>query len=190
MIAMKVIGLTGTIASGKEVVKEIIVKKFSSYQVSLSGAIRGEMEKRRRDFSRKTLQDMGNELRQKYGTFVLAKVSTEFMSRDKPVLIVDGIRNPGEAEWLKKMYKNDFILVGVDAPQQVRFERVQKRNRPLDPKTFEEFAALDERDQGKNEPPYGQQVKRCIEMADIVVENDGDESKLEAKMQEVFSKIR
>ena len=46
MIAMRVIGLTGTIASGKEVVKEMISRKFSSYQVSLSGAIRGEMEKR------------------------------------------------------------------------------------------------------------------------------------------------
>ncbi len=186
---MKVIGLTGTIASGKEVIKEIIAKKFDSYQVSLSGAIRGEMEKRKREFSRRTLQDMGNELRQKYGTHVLAKVSTEFMPRAKPVMVVDGIRNPGEAEWLRKIYKKDFILVGVDAPQQLRFQRVQSRNRPLDPKTWEEFVALDERDQGKNEPPYGQNVRKCIEMADVVVENDGDESKLSAKMEELFSRI-
>lgn len=186
---MKVIGLTGTIASGKEVVKEMILKKFNSYQVSLSSAIRGEMERKHRDFSRRTLQDMGNELRQKYGTFVLAKVSTEFMSRDKPVLIVDGIRNPGEAEWLKKTYKDNFVLIGVDAPQQVRFERLQKKNRPIDPKTWDEFVVLDERDQGKDEPPYGQQVRKCIEAADIVIDNDGDSAKLESKMEEVFSKI-
>lgn len=187
---MKIIGLTGTIASGKEVVKELIARKFDSYQVSLSGAIRGEMERRRRDFSRKTLQDMGNELRQKYGTYVLAKVSTEFMPRAKPVMVVDGIRNPGEAEWLKKTYKNDFILVGVDAPQQLRFERVQKRSRPLDPKTWDEFVELDERDQGQNEPPYGQQVRKCIEMADVVIENDGDQARLEQKIQELFSIIK
>lgn len=186
---MKVIGLTGTIASGKEVVKNLIVKKFDSYQVSLSGAIRGEMENKRREFSRKILQDIGNELRQKYGTHVLAKVSTEFMPHAKPVMIVDGIRNPGEAEWLRKIYKKDFILVGVDAPQQIRFERVKGRNRPLDPKTWEEFVALDERDQGKDEPTYGQHVRKCIEMANIVIENDGDESKLNSKMEELFSKI-
>lgn len=188
---MKVIGVTGTIVCGKEYIKELIVKKFDSYQVSLSGAIRGEMEKKKlgREFSRKTLQDMGNELRQKYGAHILAKVSTEFMPRAKPVMIVDGIRNPGEVEYLKKTYKNDFILVGVDAPQRLRFERVQKRNRPLDPKTWEDFVALDERDQGKDEPPYGQQVRKCIEMADILIENDGDEAKLNEKMQELFSKI-
>lgn len=186
---MKVIGLTGTIACGKEKVKELIVRKFDSYQVSLSGAIRGEMERRSRDFSRKTLQDMGNELRQKYGTHILAKVSTEFMPRAKPVMVVDGIRNPGEAEYLRKTYKGDFILVAVDAPQELRFERVQKRNRPLDPKTWEEFVALDERDQGKDEPQYGQQVKKCIGMADIKIENDGDEAKLNAKLEELFLKI-
>lgn len=188
---MKVIGLTGTIACGKEVVKDLISRKFDSYQVSLSGAIRGEMEKKKlgREFSRRTLQDIGNELRKKYGAHILAKVSTEFMPRAKPVMIVDGIRNSGEVEYLRKTFKNDFILVAVNAPQQLRFERVQKRNRPLDPKTWEEFVALDERDQGKDEPPYGQQVKKCIEMADIVIENDGDESQLSAKLAELFSKI-
>lgn len=186
---MKVVGLTGTIASGKERVKDLIMKKFDCYHVSLSGAIRGELEKKKKEFSRRTMQDLGDEMRQKYGTHILAKVSTEFMPREKPVMIVDGIRNPGEAEWLKRTYKNDFILVGIDAPQETRFERIQKRARPDDPKTREEFVELDERDQGKGEPRWGQQVRKCIEMADVVVQNDGDEVKLQASLEDVFSKI-
>jgi dephospho-CoA kinase len=185
---MKVIGLTGTIGSGKEFVKEIIKKKYDCYDVSLSGAIMN-MAKNNPKLSRKDLQEMGNQLRQKYGAHLLAKVSTEFMPREKPVMIVDGIRNPGEAEWLRKTYKNNFILVGVDAPQQMRFERIQKRGRPLDPKTFEEFDQLDRRDQGEGEPAYGQHVKKCLEMADIMINNDGNESEINAKMQEIFSRI-
>lgn len=187
-IYMKVIGLTGTIGSGKEFVKNVIKKRFDCYDVLLSGAIMNMSKKK--DISRKDLQDMGDQLRQKYGTFVLAKVSTEFMPRDKPVMIVDGIRNPGEAEWLRKTYKSDFVLVGIDAPQQVRFQRVQQRNRPGDPKTMEEFDVIDRRDHGEGEPDYGQHVKKCLGMADVVVYNDGNEAEVEAKMQEVFSKIQ
>lgn len=186
---MKVVGISGTIASGKEFVKDAIKKKFDCYDVVLSGALEMEMKKRMRKGSvdRKTLQDIGDELRQKYGTHVLAKVSTEFMPREKPIMIVDGIRNPGEAEWLKKTYSGNFVLIGVDAPQKTRFERMQKRNRPIDPKTWEEFVKLDERDQGKGEPEYGQQVGKCIKMSDFKVENDGDEAKFNAKMEELFS---
>jgi len=190
MMHVKAIGITGTIASGKDTVKDIMAKRLSCYQVNLSNAIRGEIEKKKKVFSRETMQEMGNELRQKYGTFVLVKVSTEFMSRDKPYLIVYGIRNPGEAEWLKKTYGPDFILVGIDAQQQTRFERVQKRARPIDAKTWEDFLKMDERDQGAGEPPYGQQVRKCIEMADVVIQNDGDEAQLAEKVEEVFSRIQ
>lgn len=184
---MKVIGITGTIGSGKEYIKELIKKNFDSYDVSLSGAIMKMMKNK--GIKRKDLQDMGNQIRQKYGAHLLAKVSTEFMPKDKPVMIVDGIRNPAEAEWLKKTYKNNFILIGIDAPQEMRFDRVQKRARPLDPKTLEEFVALDERDQGKGEPEYGQNVKKCLGMADISINNDGNESEIKAKMQDLFSRI-
>lgn len=185
-----VIGLAGTIGSGKGTVKDAIKKNFDCYQVSLSSAIRGEIEKKKRGFSRKMMQDMGDELRQKYGTFVLAKVSTEFMPRDKSVMIVDGIRNPGEAEWLKKTYKNDFVLLGVDAPQQTRFERVQKRARDIDPKTWDEFVQVDERDQGKGEPAYGQQVRKCIDAADLVIQNDSDVPTVESQLQGIFDQVR
>lgn len=187
---MKVIGITGTIACGKEFVKDIIVKSLDCYYVSLSGAIFGQMEKKKGTFDRKMMMQMGNELRQKYGTHVIAKVSTEFMPREKPFMIVDGIRNPGEAEWLKKAYKGNFFLLAVDAPQQVRFERMMKRAKPIDPKTFEEFVQQDERDQGKGEPEYGQQVRRCMDMADLTIENDGDEAKLKAAMQEFFRRVQ
>jgi len=185
-----VVGLTGTIGSGKEVVKGTLARNFSSWGVSLSSIIKGELEKKRKDFNRKTLQDMGNELRKKYGNFVLAKVATDYLQKDKQMIIVDGIRNPGEAEYLKKTFGKKFILVGVDAPKEIRWERVKARARKDDPKTWEEFVALDERDQGVGEDLYGQQVRRCIEMADVIMQNDGNMDQFNEKINSLVASLK
>ncbi len=185
----KVIGITGTIASGKNVVRDLIKKKFSSYTVSLSSIIRGELERKKPDFNRVSLQDLGNELRKKYGNEILAKLAVEYMQRDKDVLIIDGIRNPGEVEFLRKKFGKNFVLIGVDAPREIRFERIVKRKKRTDPKTWEEFLIVDERDQGKGEPDYGQQTKKCLELADFLIINDGSLEDLEKKVNEVISKI-
>lgn len=191
MMHVKVIGISGSIGSGKEVVKQILMRSVPSYGVSLSAAIRGEVEKKKMQFTRQTMQDMGDEIRGKYGAFIFAKFSTEFMSRDKPYLVVEGITNPAEAEWLRKAYKGDFVLIGVDAPQQVRFERTKSKenNYVIEPKTFEEFIGLDNREMGDGEPAHGLQVRKCLEMADHRIDNDGDQAKLAAAVQEIVSKI-
>lgn len=186
---MKVIGLTGTIGCGKEVVSNVLKRKFNCYYVYLSSMIRGELEKKKKNFNRVTLQDMGNEMRKKYGTHILAMLAIEYLGRDKEMIIIDGIRNFGEAEYLKKRFKGNFKLIAVDAPKEARFERISKRARKDDPKTIEEFNALDSRDQGEGEPEYGQQTKKCIEKADFVIINDGSVEQLEAKVNEIIIKL-
>lgn len=186
---MKVIGLTGSIGSGKEVVKDILMKRFNCWYVHLSSMVKGELEKKRSGYDRKMMQDLGNELRKKYGAHILAKIAVDYMQRDKEMLIVDGIRNPGEIEYLRKKFGKDFVLIAVDAPQQLRFERIAKRARPTDPKALEEFVVLDERDQGKGEPDYGQQTVKCSEQADFVIVNNGTAEEMENKVNEIIQKI-
>lgn len=186
---MKVIGLTGTMGSGKNTIKQLIMHKFNCYHVTLSDVIRGEIEKRRGIFDRTALQDMGNEMRKKYGTHILAMLAVEYLPRDKELMIIDGIRNPGEAEYLKKRFGADFALVAVDAPIELRFERTKSRNDLKDPKTIEEFAELDRRDKGEGEPPHGQQVGACTAIADFKIENNGTPEQLEQQVNEVMQKI-
>lgn len=185
-----IIGLTGTIASGKEVVKEFLTQNFSSWTVVLSSVLRGELEKRKVPFDRRTLQDFGNELRKKYGNFILAKLATDYMQRDRELLIIDGIRNPGEVEYLRNTFGKKFILIAVDAPREIRWERVKSRARKDDPKTWEEFVALDERDQGVGEGMNGQQVKRCMEMADVVIQNDGNVEQFNEKIKSFLESLK
>jgi len=170
---VKVVGIVGTIASGKEVLKEVLQKNYSNYSVRLSEVIRAEMEKKRKDFDRKMLQDLGNEMRQKYGGGILAKMAVEYLPRDKQLIIIDGIRNAGEIDYLKKTFGKKFVLFAVDAPREIRWQRVLLRQRSADPKNFEEFVEMDDRDHGVGESAFGQQTKTCMNRADFVFENVG-----------------
>ncbi|MBU5537594.1 MAG: AAA family ATPase [Candidatus Aenigmatarchaeota archaeon] len=187
---MKIIGLTGTIGSGKDVAREILEKKFNTVSVKLSDLLDySSLKKRGINITRKIQQDLGDQLRQKYGTHVLAKIAIEFMKKNDNVKIIDGIRNPGEVDFLRQKFGEDFKLIAIDAPQQIRFERIVKRNRPTDPKNWEEFVAADERDQGKNQPEYGQQVKKCIEMSDVVIQNDGSLEEFTKKVEDAVKNL-
>lgn len=186
---VKVIGLTGTIGSGKYVVRDYLKQKFSCFYVKVSDVIRNEMEKRRGKLDRKTLQDSGDEMRKKYGNQVLAKVSIDYLPRDKQLIVIDGIRNPGEIDYLKRSFGKDFILIAVDSLPELRFERLKQRNRIDDPKTWEEFLEIDARDQGVGQPEYGQQVRKCMEKADYSIKNDGSLEEFQIKIGEVVQKI-
>lgn len=184
---MKVIGLTGTIGSGKDVVREILEKKFNTVSVKLSDLLdQAILKKKGIATTREIQQDSGDQLRKQYGNHILAKIAVEFMKKNNDMKVIDGIRNPGEVDFLRQQFGEDFKLIAVDAPQQVRFERVVKRNRDIDPKTWEEFVVADERDQGKEQPEYGQQVRKCIEMADVVLQNDGSLEEFQKKVEDVI----
>jgi dephospho-CoA kinase len=186
---MRVVGFTGTIGSGKNTVKQIVLKKFNCYHVTLSDVIRGEIEKKKRTLNRVSLQDMGNEMRQKYGNHILAMLAIEYLPRDKEMIIMDGIRNPGEIEYLKKKFGNNFKLIAIDAPLETRFERIKKRTDVKEPQTLDEFKQVDSRDKGMGEPLYGQQVGACMKMADFTIENNGSAEELEKKIDEVMKQI-
>jgi dephospho-CoA kinase len=177
-----VVGITGTIAAGRGNVKEILMKKFPCYQVKISDIIRAEFERKKQTFNRTTLQEMGNDMRKTYGPHIFALLAIEYLPRDKDMIIIEGIRNPGEINYLKKNFGEKFFLIGVDAPQQIRFERIKENGKYNDPKVFEEFVVLDEREQGKDEPEWGLQVRKCIEQANFVIMNDGTLDQLTEKV--------
>jgi dephospho-CoA kinase len=188
---MKVIGITGTLASGKTTVKDFFLSHFSSYFVSLSDIIKEEVMKEGKELKRENLIEKGNELRKRYGNQILAEVATlTFPDKiEKEVLIIEGIRNPGEAEYLRKKFGKDFILIAVDAPREIRFKRLLERGKEDDPKTFEEFLEIDEIDLGKNQPDYGQNVKTCLKLADYLMINDGSISELNKKLEKISKAI-
>jgi dephospho-CoA kinase len=105
------------------------------------------------------------------------------------IVIIDGIRNPGEVEYLKKKFGKNFVLIAVDAPKELRFKRLLERKKEGDPKTFEEFNEIDETDNGKNQPEYGQRVGECLKLADYLIINDGSLDELNKKLEKISKLI-
>ncbi len=159
-----IIGLTGRIAAGKETLTDFLRKKGFIY-LETSKMLAEELEKRGLEITRANMQDLGDELREKYGVGALMKMLLEKIEPGKDY-IFDRLRNPGEAEFLRNNAK-DFIFIAVDAPQKIRFERILKRNKPSDPKTWEEFLKVDNRDFFDETNLMGQRVGKCMEIADF-----------------------
>jgi dCMP deaminase len=172
-----IIGLTGSLAAGKGYVAKILQEMGYEYH-SLSDIIRDECKSRGLQNEREIMIKIGNELRENEGSGVLAKRILKKISKDKNT-IVDSIRNPEEVNELRK--DPNFILIAVDASKGVRFQRILARKREGDPKTLKEFEKIDKIDKGQGEKSSGQQVGKCLKMADAILVNEGDDTKEKVK---------
>lgn len=175
-----VIGLTGFMGSGKGELVKLLQQRGYAY-TSLSDAVREETTKRGLPHTRENLQQVGNDLRNQHGAGILGRKIREAVEREKDRrFVVDGIRNPGEWEELKKL--PDFQMIGVTAGAETIIERIQKRNREGTPLTRDEILHKLNRERGVGEPPEGQQVQRCLDHSDYLIVNEGSLEELNAKL--------
>jgi dCMP deaminase len=79
-------------------------------------------------------------------------------------------------------------MISVDAPVELRFERLLSRKRESDPKTLEDFKKMEARDRGDKESDKGQQVDRCIELSDHSITNDSTLETLKTKIEYILLK--
>src|SRR5215831_10117754 len=177
------IGLTGRNAAGKGEVARYLQKK-SFYYYSLSDAIRDEIRGRGEQLTRERLIIVGNELRQKYGSNVLAERILAKIEDDKHY-VIDSIRNPAEVDAFRAA--KNFKLIRIEATPQVRFERILSRHRESDPSTFEEFVALENREAEGDDT--SQNLVKVELMADETLLNDGPLSKLYPQIDGLLKKL-
>ncbi len=175
---VRFIGLTGTNGSGKGKAAAYFKKKGYSY-FSLSDLIREELQKNGKELTRDNLIEKGNELRDTHGPAMLAQQARK---KVKGKAVIDSIRNPFEVEYLRK--DKEFILLAIDAPVELRYERVKKRGRKESASTLQEFIKKEEEEMTGSEK--GQQLRRCMKMADFVIFNDGTLEDFQLKLEEML----
>lgn len=176
-----IIGLTGPNASGKGTVAEILKELGFAYH-SLSDQVRKEALARGLTTSREDLIRVGNLLRETDGPGALAKrVLSELGRRDT----VDSIRNPGEVQTLRDGLSN-FILLGVSAEPEVRYQRARRRARAGDSiGSFEEFRQKEALENSSD--PKAQQLKATLQCSDRMIDNNGS---LEALRKRVVGLVQ
>ena len=138
----------------------------------------------------KLLQDLGDELRDKYGTDILAqkiirdaalqrkiedkeKVSTLKEGEEKRsrryAIIIDSLKHPDEFTLLKAIYGNMLYMVGVLCPETIRVDRLETDSSF----TKQEAVELTQRDKDEG-ISHGQKLLKTLQKADFFIRNVGD----------------
>jgi len=180
-----IIGLTGKNGSGKGVVGDYLQEKGFLYY-SLSDVLRKEAMGEGLALTRDHLFQLGNRLRSIRGPGVLGEMVREQLDLTRHC-VVDSIRHPGEAKALKEI--TNFKLIAVEAPLKVRFERMCERARENDPKTYDAFLKLEEKEASSEDSAH-QQLNQVIEMADHVLINDSNIDKLQMKVDKIIQSVQ
>ena len=161
----KLIGLTGTNGSGKGEAASFFRTNGYAY-FSLSDIIREELIQDGRETDRDNLIQKGNELREKFGANILA---SRVMDRITGKSVIDSIRNPEEIEYFRT--QENFILLAIDAPVEIRYTRVRQRGRNESASSLQEFIAKEKEEMTQKE--RGQQLEECMRLSDYRVTNEG-----------------
>jgi len=178
-----IIGLTGTNGAGKTVAADYLQSKGFTFH-SLSDEIREELARQNREATREQLIDMGNRLRTEYGPAVLAqRIKTKL--RLEGNYVIDSIRNPYEVEALRAT--GDFRLLHLDAPLDLRHERVRQRGGPRTPASRQEFVEQEQREM-RSDNPASQQLQACHALADETLLNDGAIEEFQRKLDAVVTR--
>ena len=178
------IGLTGENCAGKGTVADYLAKK-GFYYYSLSDVIREELANEGKEITREALIAKGNQLRQNFGSDMLAKRTISKLQPDRNY-VIDSIRNPAEAKALLATGK--MTLVYVTAPAELRFERMKSRRREGDPRSFQAFQTIDKMEiEGKDE--HGQRLAEVFALATKKLVNESDFKGLYAEADDLLSEI-
>jgi len=139
-----VLGLLGTIGSGKGTAAKFLKKKYKFKIISMGNILRALARKLKIPVNRKNLQILQKKYRKKYGGDYFVNLAWQKInaSKDKK-WVIDGIRNPDDASVSRR---NKAILIFIDANPKIRFERMKKRRRKGFSKTLEEFKKEEQRE--------------------------------------------
>jgi len=180
-----IIGLSGTLASGKDTVAEYLKKNEGFGHISLSAILRGILEKEGTNVNLENLTRIGNSLRKKYGGDFLvkkAKKKVDFSSN----LVVSSIRQEGEVRALRK--EKNFYMIFVDADPKIRFNRLIKRGRAGDTNDFKKFIGTEKKQLGGT--AGGMNLNVCKKMSDFLIINNGKLEEFEKKIKDTILTIK
>lgn len=182
LIPPLVIGLTGPNAAGKGAAAQAL-KSLGFVYHSLSDAVREVAVLRGRTTDRDDLILTGNELRREGGPGILAELTLPKLGRKD---IVDSIRNPAEVGVLRRV--PGFLLLGVTALPEVRFERARRRQGRGD--AVDSLQAFQDKEAEENTAdPAAQQLGATFALADRVIDNGGSIEELHRRIREFLADL-
>ena len=160
---MTVIGTVGLPGSGKGEAAEV-ARERGIPVVTMGDVIRQECRDRGLDPAQHH-GEIAQALREENGPAAIAERSLPLIENalgDAETVLVDGLRSGVELDAFRERFGDEFVLVSIEAPFEVRRERIDERGRD-DP----ESESLEERD----ERELGFGMGEAMDRADVTIEN-------------------
>ena len=180
---MKVVSIVGMAGSGKSEVANIF-EENGFKRVRFGDITDDEVRRRGLELNEENERYVRQQLREEHGMSAYAKLNLpgiDALLKSSDV-VVDGLYSWEEYTLLKSRYGDDFHVVAVWAPPEMRYNRLAKRQiRPL---TVEEAASRDvaELENSNKGGP--------IAMADFTIINQSSLKDLERETKKVLSVLR
>ena len=144
-----IIAAVGKNASGKDYFLDIIAKHFNIPLISFGDCVRELADKEGLEHTRENLQHISEKYMSTYGQDFFPKMMIEkIKTMGLDTVLVSGIRPPTDAEAFREAFGDKFFLVAIVVEDdRVRYERTRARGSARDNVTYEQFLALDQREE-------------------------------------------
>lgn len=171
----KIVGLSGTFASGKDTLADYLVTHHNFMHLSTGDLVREEAMRLRGSIERPVLFEVANQLRREKGAGVIIQIALERFAAAPQYdgLVISGIRSIGEVE---AVHAARGTMIFVDAPVEVRYNRMASRQRDKESLlSLEEFKAGEAKESQVD--PADKTIQNLVamqQMADIRLSNAAD----------------
>ncbi len=179
-----VVGVVGLQGSGKTEVAEA-ASKFDIPRVRMGDVVWDEVKSRGLEVNEKNVGAVANEFREKEGKAAIAKRCVpliEKIGKGRGAVLVDGIRGKAEVDEYRRVFGDGFVLLAVEASEEIRRERVSVRGRSDDASGEENFREKEERERG-----WG--LDAAMKDADITIVNEGPLEALQQRARDILESV-
>ncbi len=174
-----VVGLAGSMGSGKTTVCGYLNKKHSAGQYRFSQILMDVLDRLHLPQSRANLQSLGIFFRKEFGEGVIVNALRHDLEKDSSKIVtIDGVRFVNEVEMIRQFPNN--LVIFTEAPVEKRYERCVARGEKGEGSiTFEQFLESEKKETER----HTAEVKA---LADFVVDNSGTKEELYRKIDKII----
>jgi len=183
---MIIIGITGTLGAGKGTIVEYLAGEKGLVHYSVRAYLLDKIREQGLPENRDSMVLVANELRTRFGpSYVTDQLYNEAVVSGKNC-VIESIRTPGEIDSLRA--KGHFFLLAVDADPELRYQRILLRRSETDQVSQETFLENEEREMNTTDPNK-QNLRKCIEMANFILLNNGTKKDLIRQLEKVLDQV-